>query len=57
MKELASSDIFAQDFSAMSLKKVKGLGDIPLWFIKHKAYRLASLIYLVRVKQNARKER
>ncbi|WP_165329392.1 glycosyltransferase family 2 protein [Streptococcus tangpeifui] len=57
LKEFSRSELFAAAFSGMSLKKVKGLGDIPLWLIKYHAYRLASLVYLVRVKQNARKER
>lgn len=57
LKELSHSEPFAPAFAGMSLKKIKGLGDIPHWLIKYHAYRLASLVYLVRVRQNARKER
>ena len=57
MKELSRSELFASAFAGMSLKQVKSLGDFPLWLIKYHAYRLASLVYLVRVRQNAHKER
>ncbi len=56
-KEIAQKDVFHSAMSVLTNKDAKNARLLPAVLLKNRQYRLASLLFLVRAKMNARKEK
>lgn len=52
LKKLANEPIFKEALKEISISECKGLRMLPVILLKLKAYRLASLLFIIRAKQN-----